>query len=105
MQEIIIDKYDREFPSKEAFNQFLQHADIVGKWEQKHNRPEAKRLTWWHSDYGVHVPNYWVAKSEIAEKFNEIAGRQMQPELDPLFELKSSSTLQLCWHGGHAGRG
>ena len=84
------DKQGRQFETKEAHEQFIQQADTVGRWEDAHRIPERKRLTWFYSDFGMHVPNDWVSRSEIAEKFNEITGRQMTPELDPLVEMRSS---------------
>ena len=84
------DKQGRQFETKEAHEQFIQQADTIGRWEDAHRIPERKRLTWFYSDFGVHVPNDWVSRSEIAEKFNEITGRQMTPELDPLVEMRSS---------------
>lgn len=90
MAEGFVDKYGRAFPSKADHEQFLQQADAVGQWEQKHRVPEQKRLTWWHPDFGVHAPNWYVSRNDIAEKFNEIMGRQMQAEADPLVEIRSS---------------
>ena len=86
----LVDKQGRQFETKEAHEQFIQQADTVGRWEKVHRIPERKRLTWFHSDFGVHVPNDWVPRNEIAEKFNEITGRQMSPELDPVIEMRSS---------------
>lgn len=86
----LVDKQGRQFETKEAHEQFIQQADTVGRWEKAHRIPERKRLTWFHSDFGIHVPNDWVSRNEIAEKFNEITGRQMSPELDPVIEMRSS---------------
>ena len=86
----LVDKKGREFETKEAHEQFIQQADAVGRWEKSHHISERKRLTWFYPDYGVHVPKDWVSRNEIAEKFNEITGRQMIPELDPVVEMRSS---------------
>ena len=86
----LVDKQGRQFETKEAHEQFIQQADTVGRWEKAHHIPERKRLTWFHSDFGIHVPNDLVSRNEIAEKFNEITGRQMSPELDPVIEMHSS---------------
>lgn len=51
------DKQGRKFETKEAHEQFIQQADTIGRWEDTHRIPERKRLTWFYSDFGVHVPN------------------------------------------------
>lgn len=86
----LVDKKGRQFETKEAHEQFIQQADAVGRWEKAHRISERKRLTWFYSDYGIHVPKDWVSRNEIVEKFNEITGRQMIPELDPVVEMRSS---------------
>lgn len=84
------DKQGREFENKEEHEKFLRQADAVGQWEEKRRVPERGRLTWFYPDFGVHVPNDWVSRNEVAEKFNEITGRQMPMEPDPLVELRSA---------------
>lgn len=85
-----IDRYGRTFSSESDYKQFEREAEAVGKWEHNSNVSETNRLTFWHSDYGIHVPKRSTNRSEIAEKFNEIMGRQMQAEVDPLVEIRSS---------------
>ncbi len=86
----LTDKHGRQFETKAEHEQFLKQADAIGQWEQKHRIPERKRLTWFQPDFGVHVPNAWVSRDEVAEKFNEITGRQMTPREDPLVEIRSA---------------
>lgn len=70
--------------------QHMMAAHEVGVWEQNNGVPNEKRLTSWHPEIEAHAPKEYVSQSTIAEKFNEIMGRQMQAEADPLVEIRSS---------------
>lgn len=76
----LIDKYGRQFETKEEHERFLYQANAIGQWEHQRRIPERKRLTWFHPDFGDYVPNYWVSKEKIAERYNEISGIQMGPD-------------------------
>lgn len=47
-----------------------RQARIVGKWEQAHRIPDARRLTWWYPDFGVFVVKEFVT----AERLNKVYG-------------------------------
>jgi hypothetical protein len=54
--------------------QLEAQTQIVGKWEKAHHVSEVKRLTWWHSDYGVFIKKDWITNELITERFRDIAG-------------------------------
>jgi hypothetical protein len=47
-------------------------AQVVGKWEKAHRVPDTRRLTWWHSDFGVFVKNEFVTPKQLAERHGQI---------------------------------
>lgn len=44
-------------------------AQVVGEWEKRNHIPEAKRLTWWYSDFGSYVPGDAVTPEQLAERY------------------------------------
>lgn len=67
-----VDRFGREFETKEELTAFYEQADQIGSWEKAHRVPERQRLTWFYPDFGVYVPNYWVQPKEIAQKYSKI---------------------------------
>lgn len=44
-------------------------AQDVGRWEDRNHVPEAKRLTWWDSDFDSYVPYDHVTPEQLAETY------------------------------------
>jgi hypothetical protein len=68
--------------------------DVIGKWEKARRVSEVKRLTWYHSDFGVFVRKEWVTPEHVAERFTsimraksrEVENRTQQPIAEQIAE-------------------
>lgn len=53
-------------------------AQEVGQYEKIHRMAERNRLTWFHSDFGVFVPNPGVTEERLMERHGEIMEKKAE---------------------------
>ncbi|MDR1668999.1 MAG: DUF3849 domain-containing protein [Oscillospiraceae bacterium] len=53
-------------------------AQEVGQYEKSHRMAERNRLTWYHSDFGVFVPNANVSEERLMKRYAEIMEKKAE---------------------------
>lgn len=51
----------------DVWRRMSEQAQVVGRWEEQNHIPEAKRLTWYYSDFGSYVPGDFVTPEQLAD--------------------------------------
>ena len=72
--------------------------------KEKEPEPNAVRVP--ASQPDIEAVGRWTVRREmrLQEKHNEIPGRQIAPEADPVVEIRSAVHSKLCQYGRHACR-
>jgi hypothetical protein len=53
-------------------------AQEVGQYEKSHRLAERNRLTWFHNDFDVFVPNPGITEERLMERYSEIAEKKTE---------------------------
>ncbi len=53
-------------------------AQEIGQYEKSHRMAERNRLTWYHDDFGVFVPNTGVSEERLLERYGEIMEKKAE---------------------------
>lgn len=80
-----------------------EQAQTVGKWEDAKRIPDAKRLTWYYSDFGSYVPKEFVTPEQLAACCRGIE-RQEAARAHKAQKAKPSIAAQLNESAGRAAK-
>lgn len=58
--------------TRQAPAQLAAQLDVIGKWEKAKRIPDARRLTWFYSDFGEYIKNDFVSLAQVAALYKNI---------------------------------